>query len=477
MTKVSENPLVVDLDGTLTRSDLLYESFGGLIKLNIFNVLRVPFWLAKGKAHMKRRIAERVDVDIELLPWNKEFLEYLKAEKISGRRLILATASDEKYAHQIADYIGLFDDVIASDGVTNVSGKRKVAKARELLGDEPFDYAGNAEIDLQVWAEADKALLVNAEAGLEARLDGVAPIERVFDDKASQLKMFIKAIRAHQWLKNLLIFVPLILSYQFFESGQDISAVLAFIAFSLCASSVYLLNDILDLSADRQHPRKKRRPFASGNLSIVTGFVTMGAFLLISFLICFLLPPAFFLALLLYYVLTMAYSTVLKRAAIVDVLTLAALYTMRLIAGAAAISVDLSFWLLAFSMFIFLSLALIKRYSELLMQVSRGQDFIAGRAYRPVDLETLSQMGATSGYLAVMVLALYIESDAVNANYSHPEALWLLCPMMLYWISRLWLITRRGQMHDDPVVFTITDRRTYTLAAAAVAVLVAGVIV
>ncbi|MDG1463184.1 MAG: UbiA family prenyltransferase [Gammaproteobacteria bacterium] len=460
----SMKPLCVDLDGTLTRSDVLFESVCGLLKLNLFYVFLLPFWLLSGKAKMKQSIASRVDLDVRLLPWNKKFIEWLQEQKQHGRKLVLATASDQKYAKQIAEYFGIFDAVIASDGVTNASGQRKLKQLQELLQGEGFDYAGNAQVDIGIWKHAENAILVNPDAGVQAAAAKVSNVSKLFEDRGSQLKAFVRAIRVHQWLKNSLIFVPLILSYQFVNPQLVFQTVLAFIAFSVCASSVYLLNDLLDLESDRKHPTKHRRPFAAGDLSLLTGAFGVVGFTLVAFGMALLLPVGFMIALLAYYVLTLAYSAVLKRAALVDVLVLASLYTMRLIAGAAAIEVEATFWLLAFSMFTFLSLALIKRYSELLVQTSLGKERLAGRGYVEIDLESLSQMGAASGYLAVMVLALYIDSDQVKETFNLPQALWLLCPMMLYWVSRLWLLTRRGDMHDDPIVFTIQDRRTHWLA-------------
>lgn len=461
-------PLCVDLDGTLTRSDVLFESVCGLLKQNLFYVFLLPFWLMSGKAKMKQKIASRVDLDVSLLPWNQEFVEWLREQKKQGRKLILATASDQKYAQQIAEHFGIFDAVIASDGVTNASGSRKLKQLEELLEGEGFDYAGNAQIDVGIWEHAENAIVVNPDAGVEAAAAKVSNVAKSFEDRGSKLKSFIRAIRVHQWLKNSLIFVPLVLSHEFANPELILQAVLAFIAFSICASSVYLLNDLLDLPSDRQHPTKYRRPFAAGDLSLLAGIFGVVGFALLAFGIALLLPVGFLLVLAAYYVLTLAYSAVLKRAALVDVLVLASLYTMRLIAGAAAIEVEATFWLLSFSMFTFLSLALIKRYSELLVQISLGKERLAGRGYREIDLESLSQMGAASGYLAVMVLALYIDSDQVQETFRLPQALWLLCPMMLYWISRLWLLTRRGEMHDDPIVFTIEDRRTHWLAIVAV---------
>lgn len=462
------NPLVVDLDGTLTRSDLLYESVCALLKRNLFYAFLLPLWLLAGKAQMKRKIADRADVNVTLLPWNTEFLDWLREQKALGRRLVLATASDKKYAQQIADHFGIFDDVIASDGELNVSGLKKLKQLEALFAGQSFDYAGNAHIDTAIWKSAQHAIVVNAGGGVAASAAKVSDVVASFDDRGSSLEAFVRAIRPHQWLKNGLIFVPLVLSHHLLDLPYVLGAILAFIAFSVCASSVYLLNDLLDLPADRQHPSKCHRPFAAGDLSLLSGAIGVVAFALLAFGIALFLPAGFLAALVLYYILTLAYSTVLKRAALVDVLVLAALYTMRLIAGAAAIEVEATFYLLAFSMFTFFSLAMIKRYAELQVQISLGKDRLAGRGYQEVDLAMLSQMGIASGYLAVMVLALYIDGGEL---YTNPKALWLLCPIMLYWISRLWLLTRRGEMHDDPIVFTIQDRRTHWLALVAAACL------
>jgi 4-hydroxybenzoate polyprenyltransferase len=309
---------------------------------------------------------------------------------------------------------------------------------------------------------------------LHSRAEKISEVIGVFGSERNNLLSMLKAVRLHQWLKNFLVFVPLVLSHQFTDAQMFLQTLIGFLSFSLCASSVYLLNDLLDLPSDRQHPTKRFRPFAAGDLSIVNGVIVMIILLLISMLLALVLPPYFFPVLVLYYACTMAYSLWLKRAALVDGIMLACLYTLRLIAGAAAISVAPSFWLLAFSMFIFMSLALIKRYSELQLLQADGQGQLAGRAYRSVDTETLAQLGTSSGYLAVLVLAFYINSDKVYEEYVRPEALWLLCPIMLYWISRMWLLTRRGEMHDDPVVFTIRDRRTHWLAVIAGCVLLAA---
>jgi len=463
VNKKTATSLVVDLDGTLVRTDLLHESVFGLLKQSIFNLFLLPLWLLGGKAHMKAKIAERVDLRIDLLPWHEEFLGYLQEQHEAGRRLVLATASNSRYAEGVASHLGIFSDILASDATRNLSGERKLQQIQSLLGDEAFAYAGNAAVDVPIWKRAQAAVLVNPTATARKEATAIGNVERVFEGKQRNLLALVKAMRPHQWLKNLLVFVPIVVSHKVHDIDLMLNCIIGFIAFCLCASSVYLLNDLLDLDADRQHPRKRKRPFAAGNLPITTGVIAMGVLLLGAFLLGMLLPPMFLPVLVFYYLVTLAYSIWLKRAALVDGLVLAGLYTLRLIAGAAAIAVLPSFWLLAFSIFIFLSLAFIKRYSELLSVSLTDDSRLAGRGYKPVDMETLAQLGTASGYLAVLVLALYINGDKVDQLYARPEALWMLCPMMLYWVSRMWLLTRRGDMHDDPVVFTMRDMRTWWL--------------
>jgi 4-hydroxybenzoate polyprenyltransferase/phosphoserine phosphatase len=462
--KVSDSILVVDLDGTLIRTDLLHESLLMLVKHNPLYLFALPLWLLKGKAHLKQMIADRVDLPVNLLPYNRELVEHLREERQAGRKIMLATASNSRYAEAVASHLEVFDFVLASDANNNFSGNGKLNRIREMVGSVPFSYAGNSSVDLPIWAAAEEAVLVDVPRSVRDKAVSSTKLAKVFESKRSYVKAFWRAIRPHQWLKNLLLFVPLVLAHQLDIGLQVWQATLGFIAFSLCASSVYLLNDLLDLPADRQHPTKRLRPFAAGDLPVAYGVVGLVALLAAAVFVALQLPNFFVFVLTVYYFSTLAYSIWLKQAVLVDALLLAGLYTLRLIAGAAAISVTPSFWLLAFSMFTFLSLALIKRYSELQLLHARGQGQLVGRSYRFADMETLAQLGASSGYLAVLVLAFYINSSAVFELYSRPEFLWLLCPMMLYWISRMWLLARRHEMHEDPVVFTMTDRRTYWLA-------------
>lgn len=451
-------PLCVDLDGTLIRSDLLLESFLALIKGNPFYLLLVPFWLLGGKANLKAQIARRISLDPAHLPYQAEFLDWLKQERAKGRSLWLCTASHETLAREVARHLGIFDGVMASDGETNLSGRSKGSRLAEQFGEGGFDYCGNARVDLAVWGKARSAVVVNGVPGLRKAAEKEAPVTATFDSPRRLLRSTLKALRPHQWAKNILVFIPLLAGHRIQDAAAVWGSLMAFLAFSLCASSVYLLNDMLDLAADRQHPRKCRRPFASGELSLLVGFGLAPLFLLAGGWLAFLLPDRFVGALLVYYVLTLAYSLDLKRRVLVDTLSLAGLYTIRIIAGALAIGVTLSFWLLLFSIFLFLSLALVKRFTELEALRAAGGLSAAGRGYHVEDLPVLRNLGTSAGYLSVLVLALYINTPAVTLLYRQPEWIWGLCVLMLYWISRIWLKAHRGEMHEDPVVFALRDR-------------------
>ena len=387
--------------------------------------------------------------------------------KADGRGLYLATASNEKFAHQIAEYLGIFDGVIASSNKLNMSGSQKLKKLIELFGDKKFGYAGNANVDMKIWANASEVIVVNPNFGVEGKVKKSLNVDKLFSRERNIFRVILKALRSHQWSKNILVFVPLVISHQLFDSTLFSQAVFAFISFSLCASSVYILNDLLDLKSDRQHVTKKRRPFASGELSILAGIILVPILLLGSTLVALLLPVEFIAILGLYYFVTVAYSFGLKDASLVDILILAGLYTIRILAGAAAISVTPSFWLLAFSMFLFFSLASVKRYAELLNL--KGREW--ARGYQLDDMDTLSQIGISSGFLSVLVMALYINSELVKDLYSYPEIIWLICPMLMYWISRVWLLTRRGLMDEDPVVFAIKDKKSHATFAICMVIL------
>ncbi|MCI0570121.1 MAG: UbiA family prenyltransferase, partial [Myxococcaceae bacterium] len=355
-------PLVVDLDGTLVRTDTLHETFLLLLKRAPWTaLLLVPLWLLRGgKAHLKAELARRVELDAAHLPYHEALLDYVREERARGRRVVLATAADRRIAEAVAAHLGLFDEVLASDGRTNLSGARKLAALRERLGPGvPFEYAGNDEVDLTLWRESARAVLVGGSAALRRRAEVLGRPLRHFAQPGVSVRRWVKAVRVHQWAKNVLVFVPLVAAHRVQDAGALVQAVLAFAVFSLCASSVYVLNDLLDLPSDRRHPTKRRRPFAAGDLSIETGLLAAPVLFVAAFgLSALLLPPAFTLLLAGYYATTLAYTLWLKQVLVLDVLVLAGLYTLRIFGGSLSVQVPTSSWLFSFSMFLFLSLAL-----------------------------------------------------------------------------------------------------------------------
>lgn len=460
-------PLVVDLDGTLLRSDLLLETGMAFVRSHPLQLHKPFLWLTNGKAALKEGLAKSCDLDVSVLPYDPAVLALIDTARAEGRPVVLATASHHLLAERIAAHLKIFDQVLATEGGRNLTAHKKRDVLVEHFGQGGFDYMGNSMDDIVVWAAARKAYVVNPDSGVEARAQGQGNVEQVMRSQPAGPRVWLKALRLHQWMKNALIFVPLLAAHQVVNPVQLVQGILAFVLFGLCASSVYLLNDLLDLADDRHHATKRHRPFASGRLSITAGLLAFPLLLLGAFGGALLLLPWTFAAILLaYYILTLAYSLSLKRKMAVDVMALAMLYTVRIIAGAAAFSLALTFWVLAFSMFIFLSLALVKRYSELREARTKGRtEKTRGRGYYPADLEMISSLGASSGYLSVMVLALYIHDQATAALYSYPQVIWLACPLLLFWLTRVWMLTHRGQMHDDPVVFAIRDRVSLIVGA------------
>lgn len=451
-------PLCVDLDGTLVKSDLLVEGFLQCIKLNFLNGFRALFWLMRGKAHLKAEIAARTSINTALLPPHSDFLAWLRAEHQRGRRLVLCTAANAVIAAKVAAQFGIFEKTIASDATRNLSGRTKAVVLEELYGLQGFDYAGNEAKDIYVWNKARRAIVVAPGRSLRRAMHKVPRIERTFSAGAEHpLVTWFAALRIHQWAKNLLVFLPAVASHRIFETEVLKSSLLAFVWFGLCASATYLINDMLDLEADRAHPRKRYRPLASGALPLSSAIV--GALLLLAASIVgamLTLNVIFLGVLMLYLAGTLWYSFALKKIAMVDVLSLAGLYTVRVLAGGAAVAVIPSFWLLGFSMFIFFSLATAKRYTELRSALALQRTSAMGRGYTTDDLPLLLSCGTSAGFIAVLVLALYMNL-AAEVLYRHPQALWLVCPLMLYWICRVWRKTHHGELHDDPVVFAIKD--------------------
>lgn len=470
--EVLRRPLCVDLDGTLVKSDTLMDSLLLLLRSRPLEALGLPFWLLRGKAALKAEVGARVALDVRHLPYNRSVVEYLEVERGEGRKLYLATGADQVLAKRIADHLGLFEGVLASDGRTNLTANHKLEGLRRTFGDEGYDYIGNAGPDLALLEHAGTAMIANPAPALRARLRsrGVS-VEREFQDRRAPAKAALKALRLHQWAKNILIFVPMLLAHVL-RGEEFVNAAIAFVSFSLCASSTYIANDLLDIESDRRHPRKRNRPFAAGDLSVLTGVLVSATFLAGAMTIAVaFLPRAFLLWLCLYLAGTLAYSLVLKRAVLVDVLVLSGLYTVRLLAGAAATSVEISPWLAAFSIFLFLSLAMVKRFSELQNTRARGQAVANGRGYLLGDIEQLRSFGTASAYAAVVVFSFYIgESRKAGSLYLHPTRLWLITPLMIYWVSRVWMLASRGELDEDPVIFAVTDRISLLTGVAAVAI-------
>ena len=470
-------PLVIDLDGTIVRTDTLIEAllrFAATRPLLLLTLL--PTLLLRGRAAFKERVAGAVRLDPATLVYNEDVVIMAQEAQAAGRPVFLATASERSVADTVAGHLGVFDGVFASENNVNLKGETKAALLAAQFGEGGFDYAGDAEVDRPVWRRARRAIMVLPSAKLARRVEAECPNAVAIGCRPgaiAQLRVIAKAMRLHQWAKNVLIFVPMLAAHRA-ALTTELQAAVAFAAFSLCASSVYLLNDLVDLPHDRLHPSKRRRPFASGALPLTLApaliALTLGGGL---FLAAFL-PASFLLMLVIYYACTVSYSFALKRQMVADVLMLAALYTIRVFAGAAATSIAVSPWLLAFSMFLFFSLAVVKRQSELTLHLRAGRGEVSGRGYLLEDLTMLNSMAASSGYMAVLVMALYINSNDVLPLYHTPQALWLLCPVLLFWISRVLMLSHRGGMNDDPVVFALTDRASLLTGAVGFCIFVAA---
>lgn len=468
--------LYVDMDGTLTATDTLWESICLVLRAHPGRAWRLPIWALQGKTVLKARVAALVIPDATTLPYRSEVLDFLRREKETGRRLVLATASHERVAHAVADELGIFDGVLATNERSNLRGATKLAAMKGDSGESPFGYLGDSRADLPIWSGAGRSVVVDPTRNLLRSLERRGISAEVVRPSRSVgfVRPLIQALRPRQWSKNALLFVPITLAQQLDDLSRLKQVLLGFLAFCAVSSAGYLVNDLLDIEADRRHATKKSRPFAAGTLSIPAG---MGAALLLSafgFLVAGGLVSGVFASMLaIYLAATLSYSLYLKERLFLDVLVLAGLYTHRVLSGGVASEISVSTWLLAFSMFFFLSLALVKRYIELLQTPRAGrsqEDTIMGRAYQPNDTGLVETMGIASGYLSILVLALYVSHDDVTRYYARPAVLWLVTPLMLYWISRIWLLARRGRLASDPVLFATKDRVSYFILAAIAAI-------
>jgi 4-hydroxybenzoate polyprenyltransferase len=459
-------PLVVDLDGTLLRTDLLYEKFALLLFSKPWLLALVPFWLLRGKAALKREFARRTDLDVETLPVNTALLDWLRAEKARGRTLALVSASDDALVHRVAQRFGdLFDIVQGSDGSANLAGRRKLEALAARFGSN-FTYVGDEQRDIVIWEHCRSAVLAGYGCQLRSRLSPAVAVAGAFDVPAVTLATWARELRLQQWAKNALLFVPLLLSGQFLDAALLGRVILGFFTFSILASASYLFNDLVDLRADRLHRSKSKRPLASGELPLRAALIALPAMALVGTALLTQLPIAFTGVALVYLAVTLAYSYALKRTPILDLLALGFLFTVRIFAGIAASETSISPWLLVFSMFFFFSLATVKRYSECRVMAAEGRSELTGRGYRAVDAGTLMAMGVASGFCSSLVFFLFlIDPQSPVSAYERPELLWLVCGVLAYWLGRAWLLAGRGEMHDDVVVFALKDRVSLALGA------------
>lgn len=463
-------PLAVDLDGTLISTDALVEAVFAMIKSNPLTLVQLPFWLLSGKAHAKRMIVSKGKIDAKLLPYRQDVLDWLKKEHAMGRELILITASDVLIANQVAAHLSLFSKVLGSDGKTNLSAHKKSEVLTALYGEKKFSYAGNITADLTVWKKAHDAVVVGGDA-LATKAAHVTQISKHFKQAPFSLGTWLKAIRVHQWVKNILLFVPVITAHKLTNIITFQDAWIGFFSFSFMASAIYLGNDLLDLPADRQHVSKRFRPLAAGTihpLQAVVAIVLLGA---ASFLLASYLPPLFMWLLGIYVITNLAYSWYFKPLLMIDVIVLAGLYVLRILAGGAATQIETSSWLFVFALFLFISLALLKRVIELHDMPEESEATVYGRGYKKSDQQVLTVLGISSGYISLLVLAFYITSSNVTYLYRTPVLLWLLIPLLLFWISRSWLLAKRGEIHSDPIMFALYDRASYITALIAITLL------
>lgn len=463
---MTARPLCVDLDGTLVKSDTLHDSLLVLARSHPALLLKLPGKLLKGKAAFKAFVTESIKLDVANLPYNRKLLAYLEDQRKQGRAIYLATGANIVLARRVAEHLGIFSGVLGSDGTVNLTGNHKLDGLRTELGAGDFDYIGNGAPDLLLLANATEPMVANPSFALRRLLRSrkIRPTQD-FSERRHPMAALLRAMRPHQWAKNFLLFVPLLLSHRVSVASAT-AAVIAFFCFSLVASGTYLINDMLDVETDRHHHKKRNRPFAAGDLSPVTGFTVSALFLAIAFALALQLPAAFNAWLLLYVAMTLSYSTWLKRVPIVDVMLLSGLYTLRLLAGGGATDTRISHWLGGFSVFLFLSLAFAKRFAELHNLASKNSVPKNGRGYLLDDIEQLRAFGTASAFAAVVVFSNYISGGDVTALYRHHTLLWLIVPLMIFWLCRVWLLASRGELHEDPVVFALTDPTSLLIGAA-----------
>ncbi len=452
----------MDMDGTLLRTDTLYEGFLRLLAKNPFAAFKIPFWMAHGKARLKNEIEDRTRIDAALLPENHELVSYLRDQKDLGRRLFLYSAASAPIVERVAKHFGIFSGCRGSTRIVNLKGNSKLSAIRQDLGDD-FVYAGDSRADLLIWKCAQAAILIGSAVRFTNRLPDNVPVEASFPDTSPKYRDWLAALRCHQWIKNSLLFAPALLSGTWPDLSTSLLLVLGFVIFCLISSSTYIFNDLLDLESDRAHPSKRHRPFAAGKLPIHQGIIASLMLLSASAIAISWMPLLFTLAAIAYLGLTLAYSVRLKQHAPFDVVALSCLFTIRILAGMAFIAEPISPWFLTFSMFFFLGLAFVKRYTELSQATEKGQSGLVHRGYRAADLPLVASSGAASSLGSLFVFVTYLVNEKFPQQvYSDPMWLWFIIPILLCWTLRMWFITIRGEMHDDPIVFALRDGTSWS---------------
>lgn len=450
------HPLVVDLDGTLCRTDTLWESFLAAWRLRWWLPLAAIAWLAKGRPYLKQEIAKVALPEVSSLPWNASVLDTLRRARMAGRRCVLATAANERIARACANELGLFDEVISSDGSINLKGERKARELADRFGKQAFDYIGDSQADIPVWALA---------AGKYSVSKLQPPGGAFLDDHPERpaIGLWIKLLRARHWIKNVLVFVAPVAAHQWANSAAWQASGLTFVAFCCVCSAVYIVNDLFDLASDRVHPSKRTRPLAAGTLPLGTAALVAMLLFVTGLAIAWQAGAGVAATIVLYVAVNALYTLHLKRLPVFDVFCLAGLYTMRIVAGAAAVAVPLSTWLVAFSVFAFLSLALLKRAADIARLAP--EEKLPGRGYRGRDAAFVDAFGVSTAIAACLVLALYVASDQVASMYGEPLWLWGLVVIVLMWLARMWRVAMNGTMDDDPVLFATRDLTSWSCAA------------
>lgn len=462
--------LAVDLDRSLIAGDLFLESLVQFLKReHAFGAWKVVAWFFRGGVPLvKTKIAERVAVDPATLPYNDDVLNLIKELTQDGWTAVLATGAAEPHAAPISEYLGIFAATFTTEADLNLKGKNKFLRIEKAFPTyASFRYIGDSASDIPLWHKADLAYVVRPSRLLRYRLQLQRISFRDLDEQSAvtTFRKVLKALRAYQWVKNLLILVPVIAAHQLFDSAVIQKSLIGFLAFSFAASSIYIVNDILDIPADRAHARKKNRPLARGDLRLETALILSLCLAILAGVLGWYAQTDFLAALAAYFVITSLYSFRLKQIAVIDVITLACLYGLRVFAGGILTGIVLSKWLITFSLFFFLSLALLKRFSELRLAKSETAA-LPGRGYSPSDAVPVGIFGIASGYTAALVFSLYLSSPELGSNYQSPSILWLMLPIIVWWISRSWILAFRGQISDDPIEFALKDRPSYVALGA-----------